>query len=58
MRSLRNPNSHMHRKPRFKTGLNYDFDLPGEKIALFYQQATRNGTKHTNSMINGALFAA
>ena len=47
-------NSHMHRKPRFITGLNYDFDLPGEKIALLYQQATRNGAKHTNSVINGA----
>ena len=44
----RNPNSHMHRKPRFITGLNYDFDLLGEKIALLYQQATRNGAKHTN----------
>ena len=34
-----NPNSHMHRKPRFITGLNYDFDLHGGKIALLYQQA-------------------
>ena len=45
-------------KPRFITGLNYDFDLPGEKIALLYQQATRNSAKHTNSVINGASFAA
>ena len=37
---------------------NYDFDLPGEKLALLYQQATRNGTKHTNSVIYGAYFAA
>ena len=44
---------HKHRKPRFITGLNYDFDLPGEKIALLYQQATRNDAKHTNSVING-----
>ena len=35
-------------------GLNYDFDLPGGKIALLYRQATRNGAKHTNSVINGA----
>ena len=26
----------------FITGLNYDFDLPGGKIALLYQQATQN----------------
>ena len=34
--------------------LNYDFDLPGGKIALLYQQATRNGAEDTNSVINGA----
>ena len=44
----------MNRNPRFITGLNYDFDLPGGKIALLYQQATRNGAEDTNSVINGA----
>ena len=38
-------------RPRFITGLNYDFDLPGGKIALLYQQATRNGAEDTNSVI-------
>ena len=45
---------HTHRKPKFITSINYDFDFPGEKTALLYQQATQNGTTHTNSVMNGA----
>ena len=51
-------NSHMHRKPRCVTGLNYDFDLPGGNMALLYQQATRNSAENKNSAINGVWFAA
>ena len=32
--------------------INYDFDLPGGKIARLYQQATRNGAEDMNSVIN------